>query len=176
MPACSPRDGHHDACGLLLAPDAGGHIEASCDTMAGSVRARLHRSCTFPAHHTRPSCLQGFLALFAGDTGEIRGEVREQIDAKIAEWREEGKAEIVPGVLFIDEVRLQHMPALQAGTARLRIADMLPAVRGQADAQAHRVLLRWLAFGLAMHALSASTLGSTQRWAGWAVAAGAQEV
>ena len=48
--------------------------------------------------------LQGFLALFAGDTGEIRSEVREQIDAKIAEWREEGKAEIVPGVLFIDEV------------------------------------------------------------------------
>ena len=48
--------------------------------------------------------LQGFLALFAGDTGEIRSEVREQIDSKIAEWREEGKAEIVPGVLFIDEV------------------------------------------------------------------------
>ncbi len=48
--------------------------------------------------------LQGFLALFSGDTGEIRHEVREQIDAKVAEWREEGKAEIVPGVLFIDEV------------------------------------------------------------------------
>ena len=30
--------------------------------------------------------------------------MREQIDAKIAEWRDEGKAEIVPGVLFIDEV------------------------------------------------------------------------
>ena len=26
---------------------------------------------------------QGFLALFAGDTGEIRPEVREQIDAKV---------------------------------------------------------------------------------------------
>lgn len=47
---------------------------------------------------------QGFLALFSGDTGEIRPEVREQIDTKVAEWREEGKAEIVPGVLFIDEV------------------------------------------------------------------------
>lgn len=47
---------------------------------------------------------QGFLALFAGDTGEIKGEVREQIDLKVAEWREEGKATIVPGVLFIDEV------------------------------------------------------------------------
>ncbi|KAL3912173.1 MAG: hypothetical protein SGPRY_008427 [Prymnesium sp.] len=49
---------------------------------------------------------QGFLALFAGDTGEIKAEVREQIDTKVAEWREEGKAEIVPGVLFIDEVHM----------------------------------------------------------------------
>ena len=39
---------------------------------------------------------QGFLALFAGDTGEIKNEVREQIDAKVAEWREDGKADIVP--------------------------------------------------------------------------------
>lgn len=30
--------------------------------------------------------------------------MREQIDSKIAQWREEGKAEIIPGVLFIDEV------------------------------------------------------------------------
>lgn len=50
--------------------------------------------------------MQGFLALFAGDTGEIRSEVREQIDSKVAEWREEGKATIIPGVLFIDEVRV----------------------------------------------------------------------
>eukprot|EP00742_Colponemidia_sp_Colp-10_P001735 GILJ01001858.1.p1 GENE.GILJ01001858.1~~GILJ01001858.1.p1 ORF type:complete len:462 (-),score=97.06 GILJ01001858.1:170-1555(-) len=49
---------------------------------------------------------QGFLALFAGDTGEIKPEVREQIDTKVAEWREEGKADLVPGVLFIDEVHM----------------------------------------------------------------------
>lgn len=49
---------------------------------------------------------QGFLALFAGDTGEIKSEVREQIDSKVQEWREEGKATIVPGVLFIDEVHM----------------------------------------------------------------------
>ncbi|KAF8404861.1 hypothetical protein HHK36_009751 [Tetracentron sinense] len=53
-----------------------------------------------------PRWTQGFLALFTGDTGEIRAEVREQIDTKVAEWREEGKAEIVPGVLFIDEVHM----------------------------------------------------------------------
>merc|ERR1719164_318420 len=49
---------------------------------------------------------QGFLALFAGDTGEIKPEVREQIDTKVAEWREEGKATVAPGVLFIDEVHM----------------------------------------------------------------------
>jgi RuvB-like protein 2 len=49
---------------------------------------------------------QGFLALFSGDTGEIRAEVRDQINTKVGEWREEGKAEIVPGVLFIDEVHM----------------------------------------------------------------------
>ncbi|XP_046660434.1 ruvB-like 2 [Homalodisca vitripennis] len=48
----------------------------------------------------------GFLALFSGDTGEIKSEVREQINSKVAEWREEGKADIVPGVLFIDEVHM----------------------------------------------------------------------
>lgn len=49
---------------------------------------------------------QGFLALFSGDTGEISSEVREQINGKIAEWKEEGKAEIIPGVLFIDECHM----------------------------------------------------------------------
>ena len=49
---------------------------------------------------------QGFLALFSGDTGEIKQEVRDQIDQKVAEWREDGRAEIVPGVLFIDEVHM----------------------------------------------------------------------
>lgn len=49
---------------------------------------------------------QGFLALFTGDIGEIKPEVRDQINVKVSEWREEGKAEIIPGVLFIDEVHM----------------------------------------------------------------------
>jgi RuvB-like protein 2 len=52
---------------------------------------------------------QGFLALFAGDTGEIRAEIREQIDTKVAEWREEGRATLIPGVLFIDEIHMLDM-------------------------------------------------------------------
>ncbi|CAD8102092.1 unnamed protein product [Paramecium sonneborni] len=49
---------------------------------------------------------KGFLDLFSGDTGEIDPEIRDQIDSKVAEWKEEGKADIVPGVLFIDEVHM----------------------------------------------------------------------
>jgi hypothetical protein len=60
---------------------------------------------------------QGFLALFSGDTGEIRSEVRDQINTKVAEWKEEGKATIVPGVLFIDEV---HMLLLHQSRSRGR--------------------------------------------------------
>ena len=46
------------------------------------------------------------MALFSGDTGEIKPEVRDQINQKISQWREEGKAELIPGVLFIDEVHM----------------------------------------------------------------------
>ncbi|KAI3649542.1 hypothetical protein MP228_005174 [Amoeboaphelidium protococcarum] len=49
---------------------------------------------------------QGYLALFSGETGEIKQEVRDQINAKVAAWKDEGKAEIVFGVLFIDEVHM----------------------------------------------------------------------
>lgn len=49
---------------------------------------------------------QGFLALFSGDTGEIKPEIRDQINAKVLEWREENKAEITTGVLFIDECHM----------------------------------------------------------------------
>lgn len=75
------------------------HVPATMPTCP----SRLETSTPSLAPTARP---QGFLALFSGDTGEIRPEVREQIDTKVAEWREEGKAEIVPGVLFIDEVHM----------------------------------------------------------------------
>merc|ERR1711959_464156 len=70
---------------------------------------------------------QGFLALFAGDTGEIKPEVREQIDTKVAEWREEGKAEIVPGVLFIDEVHMLDIECFSFLNRALE-SDMAPVL------------------------------------------------
>mmetsp|Transcript_5107 Transcript_5107/g.6403 ORF Transcript_5107/g.6403 Transcript_5107/m.6403 type:complete len:505 (-) Transcript_5107:236-1750(-) len=68
---------------------------------------------------------QGFLALFAGDTGEIKAEVREQIDAKVCEWREEGRATIQPGVVFIDEVHMLDMECFSFLNRALE-SDMAP--------------------------------------------------
>ncbi len=70
---------------------------------------------------------QGFLALFAGDTGEIKPEVREQIDAKVNEWREERKAEIIPGVLFIDEVHMLDIECFSWLNRALE-SDMAPVL------------------------------------------------
>jgi len=70
---------------------------------------------------------QGFLALFSGDTGEIKPEVRDQINNKVGEWREEGKAEIVPGVLFIDEVHMLDMECFSFLNRALE-DDMAPVV------------------------------------------------
>lgn len=52
---------------------------------------------------------QGFLALFSGETGEISQEVREQVDQKIALWKEENRCVINSGVLFIDECHILTM-------------------------------------------------------------------
>ncbi len=70
---------------------------------------------------------QGFLALFTGDTGEIKSEVRDQIDHKVAEWREEGRATIVPGVLFIDEVHMLDMECFSFLNRALE-SDMAPVL------------------------------------------------
>ncbi|KAG0131699.1 TIP49 C-terminus-domain-containing protein [Tuber indicum] len=74
----------------------------------GEIQTRKESVHTVSLHEIDVinSRTQGFLALFSGDTGEIRSEVRDQINIKVGEWKEEGKAEIVPGVLFIDEVHM----------------------------------------------------------------------
>ena len=69
----------------------------------------------------------GFLALFSGDTGEIKQEVRDQINSKVMEWREEGKAEINPGVLFIDEAHMLDIECFSYLNRALE-SDMAPVV------------------------------------------------
>ncbi|CEH16106.1 -like 2 [Ceraceosorus bombacis] len=70
---------------------------------------------------------QGFLALFAGDTGEIKPELRDQINVKVGEWREEGKADIVPGVLFIDEIHMLDVECFSFLNRALE-SDLAPLV------------------------------------------------
>lgn len=70
---------------------------------------------------------QGFLALFSGDTGEIRSEIRDQINTKVGEWKEEGKAEIIPGVLFIDEVHMLDIECFSYINRALE-AELAPVV------------------------------------------------
>ena len=61
-----------------------------------SARRRLHE--TAPPRRRR----RGRMSVYVS-----RDDVRStQIDAKVAEWREEGRATIVPGVLFVDEVHM----------------------------------------------------------------------
>lgn len=61
----------------------------------------------------------------SGDTGEIKSEIREQINSKVTEWREEGKAEIVPGVLFVDEVHMLDIECFSFLNRALE-SDMAP--------------------------------------------------
>ncbi|GCA62986.1 RuvB-like protein, partial [Kipferlia bialata] len=92
---------------------------------------------------------QGFLALFAGDTGEIRSEVRTQVDANVAQWKEEGRATLVPGVLFIDEVHMLDIEcfsflnrALEAETAPIVVMASnrgITTIRGTSYASPHGV-------------------------------------
>lgn len=70
---------------------------------------------------------QGFLALFSGDTGEIKHEVREQINQRVAQWREEGKATLIPGVLFIDEVHMLDIECFSFINRALE-SDLAPIV------------------------------------------------
>ena len=91
-------------------------------------------------------CLCEYRTLpWVGDTGEIRPEIREAIDRKISEWREEGKARIVPGVLFIDEVHMLDMEcfsflnrALESDTAPILVVATnrgITRIRGKFDPQ-----------------------------------------
>ncbi|KAF5463622.1 hypothetical protein F2P56_013780 [Juglans regia] len=77
---------------------------------------------------------QEFLALFTGDTGEIQAEVREQIDTKVAEWRDEGKVEIILGVLLIDERDYNNQ------TYKLQVRLLIIASQPYIEDEIHKIL------------------------------------
>jgi RuvB-like protein 2 len=90
LPRCN------NVCRLMRAPKKTKFVQCP----EGEIQKRKEIVHTVSLHEIDVinSRTQGFLALFAGDTGEIKPELRNQINTKVAEWREEGKAEIIPGV------------------------------------------------------------------------------
>jgi len=109
--------------------DAMGSGTKLVQTPEGELQTRKNVTHTISLHEIDVinSRQQGFMALFAGDTGEIKTEVRTQINAKIMEWKEEGRATLVPGVLFIDEVHMLDMECF-AYLNRALEDDLAPAV------------------------------------------------
>ncbi len=53
-----------------------------------------------------------FTLIFSGaETKEISSDIRRRVDELVKEWVDEGKAEIIPGVLFIDDVHMLDIEA-----------------------------------------------------------------
>lgn len=71
---------------------------------------------------------QGFLVFFSGDTGDIKSEVPQQVNAEeVAKWCKEDKVEIIPGVLFIDEVHMLDIESFSFLNRALE-SDMAPVL------------------------------------------------
>jgi len=104
------------SCPFIYADESIKHVVPKLNVAAyKSMTVSVMAEVTFNKFCGTSGCFMSlFNVLLAGDTGEIKSEVREQINAKVAEWREEGKAEIVPGVcdlvcefvLFVRDARI----------------------------------------------------------------------
>ncbi|WP_456396270.1 RuvB-like domain-containing protein [Thermococcus sp.] len=67
----------------------------------------------------------GILSLFFGGGMEINDEVRQRVDETVKGWVEEGKAVLVPGVLFIDECHMLDIEAFSF-LARAMESELAP--------------------------------------------------
>ncbi len=69
-----------------------------------------------------------FSLLFGGgETKEIDERTRREVDQLVKNWVEEGKAEIIPGVLFIDEVHMLDIEAFSF-LARAMESELAPII------------------------------------------------
>jgi len=66
-------------------------------------------------------------SLFSPPSREIDSEVREAVDEQVKRWVEEGRAELIPGVLFIDETHLMDIE-LFAFMNRAMESEMAPII------------------------------------------------
>ncbi len=67
------------------------------------------------------------LSLFSSESREIDSEVRQAVDEQVKEWIEQGMAELIPGVLFIDETHLMDIE-LFAFMNRAMESEMAPII------------------------------------------------
>ncbi len=70
---------------------------------------------------------RGLFSLFEPASREIDNEIREAVDEQVKKWVEEGRAELVPGVLFIDETHLMDIE-LFAFMNRAMESEMAPII------------------------------------------------
>uniref|UniRef100_A0A7J2TIX0 DNA helicase n=1 Tax=Archaeoglobus fulgidus TaxID=2234 RepID=A0A7J2TIX0_ARCFL len=66
-------------------------------------------------------------SLFSSTSREIDNEVRQAVDEQVRRWIEEGRAELVPGVLFIDETHMMDIE-LFAFMNRAMESEMSPII------------------------------------------------
>ena len=64
---------------------------------------------------------------FGGEREEITNEIRQEVDEIVKKWIEEGRAEIIPGVLFIDEIHMLDIEAF-AFLNRALESEMAPII------------------------------------------------
>ncbi|WP_457591749.1 RuvB-like helicase [Geoglobus sp.] len=66
-------------------------------------------------------------SLFSSESREIDNEIRQAVDEQVKEWIEQGMAELIPGVLFIDETHLMDIE-LFAFMNRAMESEMAPII------------------------------------------------
>lgn len=66
-------------------------------------------------------------SLFSSETREIDNSIREAVDQQVKDWIEQGIAELIPGVLFIDETHLMDIE-LFAFMNRAMESEMAPII------------------------------------------------
>jgi len=83
--------------------------EKLVETPKGSLEKEREFIHTVTLHdldvmHSRSGSL--LMLLFGGEQREISPEVRSRVDEAVKSWVDEGRAELLPGVLFIDDVHM----------------------------------------------------------------------
>ncbi|WP_456478372.1 RuvB-like helicase [Geoglobus ahangari] len=66
-------------------------------------------------------------SLFSSESREIDNEIRQAVDEQVKDWIEQGMAELIPGVLFIDETHLMDIE-LFAFMNRAMESEMAPII------------------------------------------------